>query len=182
MKRIYVLTKNPGKLQAARSAFAQFNIEINSLDLDIPEIQADASLEIARHAAVQAAKNSDQPVVREDHSLFIHALCIPGPYTTYIEKKISAEKLLTLIKFLGDNTGHFEVATVLAQPSGETFEHTFQVPMTFGKKVKGEDAKGWNGIIRLLGEERAITEYPEEERLPIWNQGYLVVAKYLAQQ
>jgi len=181
MKRIYLLTKNPSKLQAAQSAFSQFGIEIGSLDLEIPEIQADTSLEIARAAAIHAAQTSNKPVVREDHSLFIHALGIPGPYTNYIEKQIPVKKLIAIINFLDDNTGHFEVATVLAQPSGETFEYAFEVPVTFGDEVKGENAKGWNGILRLLEEKRAITEYPEEERLPIWNQGYLAVAKHISQ-
>lgn len=179
MQRIYLLTNNPGKLHAAQSAFTQFDIEVCSLDLGIPEIQADTSLEIARTAAIQAAKVSNKPVVREDHSLFIHALGVPGPYTNYIEKQIPAERLISLIKFFGDNAGHFEVATVLAQPSGEVFEYIFDVPVIFGDEVKGKDAKGWNGIIRLLEEKRAITEYPEEERLPIWNQGYLAVAEHI---
>ena len=50
--------------------------------------------------------------------------------------------------------------------------------MTFGEAIKNE-GKGWNGLIRLNNEERAITEYPEEERLNIWNQGYEAIAKML---
>ena len=51
--------------------------------------------------------------------------------------------------------------------------------MTFGKEPKGDNPKGWNGLIRLNNEEKAITEYPETERLHIWSQGYETVAKYL---
>lgn len=180
MQKIYILTSNSGKLLAAQNAFTQLKIEVLSLDLDIPEIQANTSLEIARYTAIEAAKKSGLSVVREDHSLYIHALGIPGPYTSFIEGQITADKLLILIKCMGDNTGHFEVATVLAQPSGETFEHTFQVPMTFGDEIKGENVQGWNGIIRLKNETRAITEYPEEDRLTIWNQGYLAIAQHIA--
>jgi len=35
---------------------------------------------------MQAAKELNNPAIREDHSLFIEALGIPGPYTNYIEK------------------------------------------------------------------------------------------------
>lgn len=177
--KIFLVTKNPGKLLAARSVFDKYNIEIQNVEKDYPEIQADTSLEIARYTAIEAAKELGTPAVREDHSLFIEALGIPGPYTNYIEKKIPADKLALLIRQLGNNKGHFEVASVLAYPNGETFEYVFQVSMTFGVEPKGENPKGWNGLIRLNGETRAITEYPETERLHIWNQGYEAVAKHL---
>ena len=177
--RIFLVTKNPGKLLAARSVFDKYNIEIQNVDKDYPEIQADTSLEIAKYTALEAAKELNTPAVREDHSLFIEALGIPGPYTNYIEKKIPADKLASLIRQLGNNKGYFEVATVLAYPNGKTFEYVFQVPMTFGEEPKGENPKGWNGLIRLNDETRAITEYPETERLHIWNQGYEAVAKHL---
>jgi len=176
-KIIYLVTKNPGKLMAAKSVFDKYGIRVEKVEKEYPEIQADTSLEIARFTALQAARDLNAPVIREDHSLFIHALGIPGPYTNYVEKKIPAPKLAKLLTLLNDRTGHFEVATVYAQPDGKTFEYVFQVPMSFGKEIKGENPKGWNGLIRLYNEERAISEC-----LHIWNQGYERVAKYLLSQ
>lgn len=177
--KIYLVTRNPGKLLAAKSVFDKYRIEIQNVEKEYPEIQADTSLEIAKFTALEAAKELASPAVREDHSLFIHALGIPGPYTNYTEKRIPADKLARLIDLLGGNTGHFEVATVLAYPSGETFEYVFQVPMSFGKEPKGNNPKGWNGLIRLNDEKRTIAEYPESERLHIWNQGYEAIARHL---
>lgn len=177
--KIYLITKNPGKLLAAKSVFDKYQIEVQSVEKDYYEIQGDTSLEIAKHTALEAAKELNELAIREDHSLFIEALGIPGPYINYIEKKNSADLLATLIKQLGNNKGYFEVATVLAYPNGETFEYVFQVPMTFGEESKGENLRGWNGIIRLNNEIRSIAEYPEIERMHIWNQGYAAVAKHL---
>lgn len=179
MDNLYLVTKNQSKLMAAKSAFDKYNIEIISLDKDYPEIQAETSVEIARFTALQAAKDIKSPVVREDHSLFIHALNIPGPYINYIEKKISAEKLLKMLKSFNDRSGYFEIATVYAEPNGKVFKYVFQVPITFGEEIKGNSHRGWNGLIRIGDETRAITEYPEQERLHIWNQGYEAVAKYI---
>lgn len=179
MNNLYLVTKNQGKLMAAKNAFDKYNIEIVPVEKDYPEIQAETSLEIAHFTAIQAAKDINSPVVREDHSLFIHALNIPGPYTNYIEKNISAQKLLEILKNFDDRTGHFEIATVYAEPNGKTFEYVFQVPITFGIEIKGNNPKGWNGLIKIGDETRAITEYPEEERLHIWNQGYEAVAKHI---
>lgn len=176
---IHLVTKNPSKLQAAKNAFAGYSINLLPVEKDYPEIQAESSLEIARFTVRQAAKDLSAPALREDHSLFIHALGIPGPYTSYMEKRVKPNKLLKIIKCLKDNTGHFEVATVYAEPNRKTFEYTFQVPITLGREVKGKNPHGWNGLIRLYNEKRAITEYPEEERLSIWNEGYKAVAKHI---
>jgi len=163
--KIYLITRNPSKILAAKSVFDKYNIKIQGVKKDYPEIQADTSLEIARYTAIQAAKDLKEPAIREDHSLFIEALGVPGPYTNYIEKKIPAEKLSFLIKQLHNNRGYFEIATVLAYPNNKTFEYTFQIPITFGKKPKGKNPRGWDGLIRLYDNTKAITEYPEKKDL-----------------
>lgn len=71
MKYIYLMTKNPGKIAAAQSVFSKYDIEVRSLDFDIPEIQADTSIEIAKYAVERAYEKFKEPVIREDHSLFI---------------------------------------------------------------------------------------------------------------
>jgi len=176
--KIFLLTKNSGKIKAAESVFSKYSIEIASLEKEFPEIQADSSLEIARYSAILAAKELNVQVIREDHSLYINAIGIPGPYTNFIEKKISPEKLIKILEYFSDHSGFFEVATVLAKPDGETIENVFKVPMTFGDKIV-VPGKGWNGLIRLFDETRALTEYPEDERLQVWNQGYLAIAEKL---
>ncbi|MCX6754032.1 MAG: hypothetical protein NTV03_03190 [Candidatus Nomurabacteria bacterium] len=176
---IYLLTSNEGKLKAAKSTFDKYGVKLLYTDKDYAEIQADSSLEIAKNIAQKAAKELNAPVIREDHSLFIEALGIPGPYMNYVERKIPADLISKIINSLGNNKGWFEVSTVYAEPDGTTFEYTFKVPMTFGNEQKGINPKGWNDLIRLNNETRAITEYPEEERLHIWSEGYEAVVKYL---
>lgn len=127
---------------AANSIFKKYNIELSPVEKEYPEIQADTSLEIARYSAVQAAQELRAPVIREDHSLFIDALGIPGPYMNYVEKKISIELLTKILSVLQNSKGRFVVATVYAEPNGETFEYTFEVPMTFGTEEKGVNPHG----------------------------------------
>lgn len=179
--KVYLITKNLGKIKAAKSVFDKYKISILTTDKEYPEIQANTSLEIAKYTAIEASRELKAPVIREDHSLFIHALNIPGPYMAYIEKMIPIEKVIEICKKFNDNSGHFEVASVLAFPDGSTFEYTFQVPITFGDKIKGNNPRGWDGIIRLFDEKRSLSEYPEEDRLPVWNQGYQKIAEFLIQ-
>lgn len=178
---VYLITKNPGKIKAAKSVFDKFAIQLKNLDREFVEIQADSSLEIARYTAVQAAKELNLPVIREDHSLFVSALGFPGPYTSFIERKTPPEKLLNLLKACNDRTGYFEIATVYAEPNGLTKEYAYKVPIHFKTKEVVQDPRGgWNGLICLKGEKRAFTEYPEEERLKVWNRNYYKIAKLLS--
>lgn len=103
---IYLLTKNTGKIKAACSVFGKYGFEIRSIKNEYSEIQADSSVEIARHAAQEVSRRLGLPIIREDHSLFIHALGIPGPYTDYIERCLSIEKLLALMEHEPNRAGH----------------------------------------------------------------------------
>ncbi len=177
---IYLVTKNSGKLLAARSVFERHNIAIEPVNRGYPEIQANNSLEIARFTALQAAHELGAPAIREDHSLFINALGIPGPYTNYFEQKVPAQILLKILSNFSDRSGYFEVATVYAEPSEAIREYTFQVPIVFAIEERGNLQGGWNRIIMLAGETRTLAEYKEQERVHIWDKNYLAIAEYLS--
>ena len=179
MNKIYLITKNSGKLAVAKTVFDKYGIEVVPFHGDYQEIQADTSLEIARHTAIKAAKDMNAPVIREDHSLFVHALGIPGPYTSHIEKMMPAEKLIKVLNQFEDRTGHFEVAAVYAEPDGKTFEYVFQVPVCFSKEVRG-DSPAWDNIIMMEGDPRTFSEYPQEERMNFWTKGFEAIEKYIS--
>jgi XTP/dITP diphosphohydrolase len=181
MKGVYLITKNQGKIMAAKRVFDKYGIELKNTDQEFPEIQADTSLEIAKHTALEATKATNLPVIREDHSLFINALGFPGPYMAFIEKKLSLEKLFRILDLYGDRSGYFEISTVYADPKGRVLEYSYQVPIHFKKEEVVKDPRGgWNGVICLEGEERAFTEYPEVERLDSWNKNYVRIAEELS--
>jgi XTP/dITP diphosphohydrolase len=177
---ITILTKNPGKRLAAKTVFDKYGIKAIFLDKEYPEIQAGSSLEIAKFTALQASKELNIPVIREDHSFFINFLGMPGPYTSYIEKRIPAEKLLKMMKGEDDRAGYFELATVYANPDGLIKECVYQVPIKISEEERGELQSGWNRIIMLEGENRTLAEYPEKQRIGVWNKNYEEIAKWLS--
>ncbi len=176
---IYIITKNPGKKSAALSIFKPLGIEVEFVDKEYLEIQADTSLEIARYGAVQAARDLGQPAIREDHSLFIHALNFPGPYTNYFEKRISCLQLLQLMSQTSDRSGHFELALVYAEPNGKTKDFIFTVPITLSTEERGTLLSGWARLLMLEGDTRTLAEYPEAERTHVWNKNYQDIADLL---
>ncbi len=177
---VNLITKNPGKLLAAQNAFKKYKILVNQITKEFSEIQADTSLEIAKYTALQAASEFQLPIIREDHSMIINALGIPGPYTSFVEKHLSAEKLLEILKTQKDRSGYMEVATVYAEPNGFTLEYSYKVPIFFRDKIIVPDPKnGWGGIIRLANETKALTEYPESDRVDLGNRNYITIAEFL---
>jgi len=95
---------------------------------------------------------------------------------------LSAEKLLKILDNEKDRTGYFEISAVYAEPSGLVKEFVYQVPIHIKKKEVVKDPRnGWNGILCLANEERAFTEYPEEERLDVWSKNFLDIAKFLTE-
>jgi len=182
MQDIYIITRNKGKLMAAQDAFSKYNMSLKQFDKDVPEIQADTSAEIALFAAQNVAKEFGINVIREDHSIFINALGIPGPYTNFIEKKLSAEKLLELLSTQNDRTGYFEVAAAYAEPNELTKTFIFQVNISFSAEPRGNLSGGWNRIIILEGENRTLAECNEKERVNVWNKNYIEIAKFLSER
>lgn len=181
--KITLITKNSGKIKAAKQVFDQYDIQVDFTEIEFPEIQADTSLEIARHTAQQASKQLNAPTIREDHSLFINHVHFPGPFMAYMEKKLPVDKLIQILSHATDKTGFFEIATVYAEPNGTTLEYVYQVPVTFKQQIVIPDPRGgWNGIICINDETRALTEYPEEERRDVWNKNYYQIAKVLTKK
>lgn len=177
---INIITKNPGKINVARSVFSKYGIEVKQLDFEIPEIQADNSLIIARHTAEEAYKKFKEPIIREDHSFYINELGIPGPYMSYMEKRVSVGKLLNILSCLKDRTGFFEIATVFINQKGKKYEFSFKVPIILENTIKGSPNTGWSQIMRVENEKNIFTEYPEEERYSVWGQNFEKIAKLIS--
>ena len=177
--KVNIITKNPGKILAAENLFSRYNIETVFIEKDYPEIQADTSIEIAKFTALQAAKEFNIPIIREDHSFFLNAWSIPGPYMNYFERKLPVKKLLEIMSNEFDRTGYFEVATAHAYPDGSVKKYIFQVPIKIALEKKGELQSGWDRVIQFESETRTFAEYPEKERLGVWEKNYKAIAEEL---
>lgn len=179
MTNVYLLTGNPGKIAAANVVFNQFNIAVEPLTLDIPEIQADSSKEIATAAALEAHRQTGKAVIREDHSFYINALGMPGPFMAYIDKVISVEQLLKIIDTLPDREGHFELAATYVDESGMAHEFLYSVPVVFSKEARGDENMRWERIIQFADDQRTFAEYPESERASYWTKNYEAIAELI---
>lgn len=179
MKQIHLLTGNPDKIKAANLIFNRRNIEVLPLDLDIPEIQAGASAEIASYMVTQAYKLSGKPTIREDHSFYIKELGFPGPFMAYADKNISAEQLVKIIDTLNSREAYFELAAAYCDVHGNVHEFSYQVPITMSKEVRGSDVFRWERLMMFPGENKTFAELEADDRIEIWSKNYESIAKFI---
>ena len=181
-KEIFIITKNKGKILAAQSVFSKFGIVVKNIEKDYPEIQANSSMKIAKYAVEQAGKDYNLPIIREDHSLFIKALGgFPGPYTSYFDKIIPAEKILELMKGVTDRSAYMEVATAYRNSKGEIKEYIFRIPLVISEKIQG-NVRNWDRIIMLKGDNKTFAELNEKDHLDVWNKNYLAIAEEISKE
>jgi len=175
---VYLITGNPDKVDSAEKAFENSEITLQLLDADYAEIQAPDSLRVARRTVEQLIDKNDCPIIREDHSLYLDAIPgFPGPYMSYFDKNLPAEKLLELLEGK-KQTGYFEVGTVLGLPDGEIKEYEFRVPIKIAEEIRG-DQRNWDRILMLKDSNKTFAESSSETRLETWNQNFRKIAKEL---
>lgn len=179
---IILLSKNPGKIAAANSTFNKYGITVEGTDLELPEIQADTSAEVAKQMALEAYKILKAPLIREDHSFFLGNTGIPGPYMAYFDKRIDADKLRVLLQAFSVNEGHFELAAAFVDKNGELHEFSYQVPVVFEMNPRGDEAQNWERFMRFPDNAKVFAEYPSSERSAIWSKNYAQAAQLIADQ
>ncbi|MCW8966494.1 MAG: hypothetical protein OQK82_07400 [Candidatus Pacearchaeota archaeon] len=176
-KKIYLLTKNKGKLLAAQKVFDEFDIEVGSIEKEFQEIQASSSIEIAKFSTEAAAKEFNVPVLREDHGLYIESLkYFPGPFTAFFDKNMDVQILLKMLEYFENMNAEMELAASLTIPNKGTFESVYRVPLEISRKLQGEKGN-WDKVLKLRGEDKTFSESTEEDNVDIWTENYKKLAK-----
>ena len=96
MKKIYLVTGNPKKLKEWQ-AIVPSHIQLDTLDVDLPEIQSDDPEEIVVDKVKRAYEHIGKPVVVEDVSASLEKLGgLPGPFVKFFIKRLGAGALYEL--------------------------------------------------------------------------------------
>ncbi|HJP80768.1 MAG TPA: non-canonical purine NTP pyrophosphatase [Candidatus Saccharimonadales bacterium] len=177
MKQVHLLTGNPDKLKAANLIFNTYNIAVLPLELDIPEIQAATSMEVARHMVEEAYKVTGKSVIREDHSFFIKELGFPGPFMAYIDKGIDVDHLLRILSTLSSREAYFELGAAYADANGMVHEFSYQVPIVMSEEARGDERLRWEQLMMFPGETRTFAEFDPDERTEVWAKNFETIAQ-----
>lgn len=161
------VTSNPGK---AREAEDYLGDDVEAVDLEYPEIQADDLAPIAAAGAKVAydALQGEEPVIVDDAGLFIDSFDgFPGPYSAYVENTIGVERVGELAR--GESNQSATFRCVIAFTDGtdiETFEGIVRGRIV---EPRGEGGFGYDPI--FAHGEQTFAEMETAEKNAVSHRG-----------
>lgn len=91
-------SSNKHKYREAEKILSNFGIKLGFFKCSLQEIQANSIKEVASHKVTNAYNQCKKPVIVEDDGLFIESLNgFPGPFSSYVFKKIGNNGILQLL-------------------------------------------------------------------------------------
>ena len=133
-------TCNRNKFIEASKILGKFNVEIQRIDRE-EEIQDDDLKMIATHSLIKSLKSVQGPIIVEDAGLFINTLKgFPGPYSSYVYKKLGVGAILKLLK--GERNRNAEFKSIIAYG---IIEEKKTLITTFSGVIKGRIASQSRG-------------------------------------
>jgi len=96
--KIFFVTENRNKISEARQILSEFKIGVEPADIEKVEVQAEELEKIVAYALKQI-KEKKKALIVEDSGLFVDTLNgFPGPYSSFVFKKVGCEGILKLMK------------------------------------------------------------------------------------
>jgi len=161
MTKIFLVTGNANKLEEWRRQLPS-DIEIDSVDVDLPEIQSIDPEEIMADKAKRAYEATGKPVVVEDVSAGLEKLGgLPGPFVKFFIKKLGDDVLFQLAGQEG------EVATVSCSIAYYDGNELLTVRGDVNGTIvssRGENGFGFDRTFVPEGQDRTYAEMSSEEK------------------
>lgn len=166
-RRAALVTGNPSKLAEARRLFP----DLESVPIDLPEIQSLDLREVLRHKARAAAERVDRPVIVEETGLELAALGgFPGPLVKWMLEAIGPEGIARVVSHEGDRRATARCALLYLDGDTEVIAEG----QTHGELVlpaRGDQGFGWDPVFRPEGSEHTYGEMSPDEKDAISHRG-----------
>jgi non-canonical purine NTP pyrophosphatase (RdgB/HAM1 family) len=163
-----LVTGNRGKIAEARLALG---IEVEAVEMDLPEIQALDLLEILEAKAEAAWQTLRRPLVVEDAGLGLLALNgFPGPLVKWMLLAAGAEGLARTAHALGDVRAVARCG-LLYRDAERTVLADGITTGTLVLPGRGEHGFGWDPVFLPDGETRTFAELTGKEKDAVSHRG-----------
>ena len=178
-KIINFVSGNKNKLRELNELFNEHfkDIQINQLDIDLPELQGNPE-DIVRSKlklALEKAKNLKGPVLVEDTSLCFNAYGgLPGPYIKYFLKAIKQEGLYKMACAFDDHSAYAQ--SIFGLQKNVKSEPNLFIGKTEGEIVSPRGDKnfgnlGWDPCFQPNCSKKTYAEMEENEKNKISHRG-----------
>jgi XTP/dITP diphosphohydrolase len=171
--RLYLISRNPGKVSELRKLGSYFGIEIVPLDLPKVEVQSESLEEVSLFSAVNAFLTLRKPLIVEDSGLYIEALNLfPGAYSSFVYKTIGIRGILKLLEGVENRRAYFKSVIALAAPNvPEVRLFTGVVHGVIATEPRGLRGFGFDPIFVPEGSAKTFAEMEEDEKNRVSHRG-----------
>jgi XTP/dITP diphosphohydrolase len=181
MRKLNVITSNPGKLREFRAALEPLGYEVVHLPLEVDEVQADTLEEVVAGCLRQLHARGVEDFVLDDSGLFVDALKgFPGVYSSYALRTLGCEGLLKLLQGVHDREARFECCIGCSLSGREDIVLKERCDGHIIEAMRGREGFGFDPIFAAAGEGRTFAEMPLGEKNLISHRGKAI--KSLAMQ
>jgi non-canonical purine NTP pyrophosphatase (RdgB/HAM1 family) len=174
-KVILYATTNTYKLLAANTALKAFDVTLENLPdnfPDVPEIQADTQEEIAFDKAKKYFDLIKRPLIAMDFGFFIVGLNgFPGVYTKHTIKTIGVDGLITLAGQLKDRTAYTQRTIVYIDGTTEK-AFSSRCPGTIVLDKKGTNGRDYDLVFRVDANSKTLAEMDEVEKAAVSGEAW----------
>ncbi len=153
------VTSNPNK---AREAAEILKVELKSVALALPELQA---LDVAEVAASKAATareildDPDSPILVEDSGLVVEVWNgLPGALTKWFLRSVGNEGLLRMLSLEEDRSARAVCAVAVAAADGSVRVFVGEVEGSVAHQPRGSGGFGWDPIFIPAGHSETYAE------------------------
>jgi len=160
----FLVTKNKNKVEEANGVLSAYGLFLEQANIEKLEIQSEDLKAIAWTAALYAYRTLKAPVVVDDSGLFIEALGgFPGPYSSYVYRKLGVHGILRLMEGVDDRRACFRtVLAVIIPPLDALFEGRVCGQITY--EPRGDKGFGFDPIFVPGGRNKTFAEMSLEEK------------------
>lgn len=163
---IVFITSNSEKKAVAQRAFSSSTLSLAFHSIHCPEIQSDHVEEIASQKSLFACETLGKPVIASDTGLFIPALKgFPGPYSSYIERHLTAEQILALMVNEVNREAYYLEAIAYCHPGDAPTVFKGYTKGTISFQCEGQFGAEFDRIFKTAGDPCPMACFPDEERV-----------------
>ena len=149
---LFLATSNQNKYIEIKNFLVEYNINIKMTNLKTIEIQNDDLSEIALNSAIEILNKKKLKIMVEDSGLFIASLQgFPGPYSSYVYRKIGCQGIVKIMKNMKNREAHFHSSIVYATSIYDIQIFTGSVKGIIANHESGLNGFGFDPIFIPIG-------------------------------
>lgn len=163
MERIFFATGNEGKLAETRPKFEERGLELEQVEVDVPEIDAMDVEEVAEQKArdsLEASDIQDEMLIVEDTGFFVESIGgFPGAEAAFFAGTAGAEKVLNLLEDEDDRSAYFKTAiAVIEKDNVEIFTGKMKGRVPENKTGSSHPHLPYNSYFVPEGEKKSLAQ------------------------